>query len=74
MQSRRYTRLTNAFSKKLAFNLFATALHFEYYNWCRPHTTLSKRRQGSPTTPAMSAGLTDRVWKIEDLLDLLHGD
>lgn len=73
MQSRRYTRLTNAFSKKLECHLYATALHFEYVNWCRPHTTLTKRA-GAPTTPAMAAGLTDRVWGISDLLGLLHGD
>ena len=73
MQSRRYTRLTNAFSKKLEFHLYATALHFAYYNWCRPHMTLSKKA-GKPTTPAMSAGLSDRVWGMDDLLNLLHGD
>jgi IS1 family transposase len=74
MQSRRYTRLTNAFSKKVEFHLYATALHFAFYNWCRPHTTLSKRNGGEPTTPAMAAGLSERVWTLTDLLDLLHGD
>ena len=73
MQSRRYTRLTNAFSKKLEFHLYATALHFTFYNWCRPHMTLSKAA-GVPTTPAMAAGLTDRVWTAGDLLNLLQGD
>jgi len=73
MQSRRYTRLTNGFSKKLEFHLYATALHFAYYNWCRSHMTLSKKA-GKPTTPAMAAGLCDRVWGMEDLLDLLHGN
>jgi IS1 family transposase len=73
MQSRRYTRLTNAFSKKLEFHMYATALHFAFYNWCRPHMTLSKQA-GKKTTPAMAAGLTDRVWTLDDLLNLLHGD
>jgi hypothetical protein len=73
MQSRRYTRLTNAFSKKAEFHLYATALHFSFYNWCRPHGTLTKQR-GAPTTPAMAAGLSDRVWTLDDLLNLLHGD
>lgn len=73
MQSRRYTRLTNAFSKKLEFHLYATALHFAFYNWCRPHMSLSKKA-GKPTTPAMAANLTDRVWGMDDLLDLLLGN
>jgi IS1 family transposase len=73
MQVRRYTRLTNAFSKKLEYHLYATALHFSFYNWCRPHLTLSKAA-GKPTTPAMAAGLADRVWTAGDLLDLLQGD
>jgi hypothetical protein len=72
MQSRRYTRLTNAFSKKLEFHLYATALHFTFYNYCRPHMSLSNKA-GKPTTPALQAGLTTRVWGIDDLLDLLHG-
>lgn len=73
MQSRRYTRLTNAFSKKLEFHMYATALHFAFYNWCRLHMTLTKQH-GKKTTPAMAAGLTDRVWTLDDLLNLLHGD
>jgi IS1 family transposase len=73
MQTRRYTRLTNAFSKKMEYHLYATALHFSYYNYCRPHTTLSKAA-GKPTTPAMAAGLADRPWGVGDLLDLLQGD
>ena len=74
MQSRRYTRLTNAFSKRVEFHLYATALHFEHYNWCRPHSTLTKQRGGERTTPAMAAGLADRAWGLEDVLNLLHGD
>lgn len=60
----RFTRLTNAFSKKLA-NLQANiALHFMHYNFCRVHQTLR-------VTPAMEAGLTDHVWEIEELVALL---
>ena len=74
MQSRRFTRLTNAFSKKAEFHLYAVALHFMHYNFCRPHMTLTKRNRGIHTTPAMAAGLADRVWTVFDLLELLHGD
>ena len=72
MQMRRFTRLTNAFSKKVEFHLYAVALHYAHYNWCRVHTTLS-RDAGKPTTLAMAAGLTGRVWSISDLLTLLQG-
>lgn len=72
MQMRRFTRLTNAFSKKVENHLYAIALHFTYYNFCRPHATLTKAR-GERTTPAMAAGLADRVWTVEDILNLLHG-
>ena len=68
MHSRRFTRLTNAFSKKVEFHEYAVALHFMYYNFCKPHMTLTKERGGIKTTPAKAAGLTDRVWKIEELL------
>lgn len=44
------------------------SLHFMYYNYCRPHMTLAKRAKGIKTTPAMVAGLTDRVWTAEDIL------
>ena len=71
MHMRRFTRLTNAFSKKIECHLYAVALHFMFYNYCRPHTTLSKKRGGVHTTPAMAAGLTDRVWTVEDLLGLM---
>lgn len=68
MSMRRFTRLTNAFSKKLENHMYAIALHFAHYNYCRPHKTLSKPY---PTTPAMAAGLSDHVWTIEELLSLL---
>ncbi len=48
------------------------ALHFVYYNFCRPHQTLTKRAKGIHTTPAMAAGLTNRVWKIEELVGLIE--
>jgi hypothetical protein len=68
MSMRRFTRLTNAFSKKLENHMYAIALHFMHYNYCRPHKTLSKPY---PTTPAMAAGLSDHIWTIEELLSLL---
>ena len=71
MQMRRFTRLTNAFSKKLENHLYAISLHFMFYNYCRPHGTLTKANGGLKTTPAMAAGLTDRVWTVGDILDLL---
>jgi transposase-like protein/IS1 family transposase len=61
MAMRRFTRLTNAFSKKLDDLRFAVALHFAYYNFCRVHSTLR-------VTPAMEAGLSDHVWSIAELL------
>ncbi|MDB4948679.1 MAG: transposase [Gemmatimonadetes bacterium] len=70
MSMRRFTRLTNAFSKKSENHLLAVALHFSFYNYCRPHMTLNKRNDGKPTTPAMAAGLADRVWTVYDLLGL----
>jgi hypothetical protein len=68
MGMRRFTRLTNGFSKKLAFHLFAVALHTMCYNFVKPHGTLTKERGGIKTTPAMAAGLADRPWTVYDLL------
>ncbi len=65
MSMRRFTRLTNAFSKKVENLEHAVALHFMHYNFCRKHQTLK-------TTPAMAAELTDHVWSIEELVDLLE--
>lgn len=59
MSMRRFTRLTNAFSKKVEFHLYAVALHAMHYNSCRPHGTLTQKAGGVKTTPAM--GL---VWRI----------
>jgi IS1 family transposase len=64
MSMRRFTRLTNAFSKKMENHTAAIALHFMNYNFCRIHQTLR-------VTPAMAAGIVDRVWEIEDLIGLL---
>ncbi|MCU1256972.1 MAG: uncharacterized protein JWM83_3271 [Candidatus Angelobacter sp.] len=64
MGMRRFTRLTNGFSKKVENHGHAVALHFMHYNFCRIHKTLR-------VTPAMEAGLTDHVWTIEELLSLL---
>ena len=71
MSLRRYTRLTNAFSKKFEHHCYAAALYFTYYNFCRPHTTLTKRAGGYKTTPAMASGLADRVHDIRWLSDLV---
>jgi IS1 family transposase len=72
MRCRRFTRLTNAFSKKLEHHAAAVALSFVHYNWCRPHRTLTKANRGIYKTPAMAAGLTDRVWTPADLVGLLE--
>jgi IS1 family transposase len=61
MQLRRFTRLTNAFSKKLSHLKAACALHFAWYNFCRIHQTLR-------VTPAMAAGISNEVWSLTDLL------
>lgn len=58
--NRRFTRLTNGFSKKAANHIHAFAIHAMHFNYCRPHGTLTKKA-GKPTTPAMAAGLSDGV-------------
>jgi IS1 family transposase len=65
MQMRRFTRLTNAFSKKVDNLGYAVALHFMYYNFCRIHQTLR-------VTPAMEAGIADHVWDIAEIVSLLN--
>jgi transposase-like protein/IS1 family transposase len=67
MQMRRFTRLTNAFSKKRANLKAALALFFAYYNFCRPHSSI-KTEDVKKRTPAMASGLTDHVWSIQELL------
>jgi IS1 family transposase len=66
MGMRRFTRLTNGFSKKVENHAHAVALHFMHYNFCRVHKTLR-------VTPAMEAGLTDHVWEIKEIISLLDG-
>ncbi len=64
MHMRRFTRLTNAFSKKVENHAHSVALHFMYYNYCRVHKSLR-------VTPAMEAGLTDHVWSMEELASIV---
>ena len=71
MSMRRFTRLTNGFSKKVENLAAAVSLHFWYYNVARPHQTLTKRNNGYPTTPAMAAGVTDHVWTLLEIAALL---
>ena len=63
---RRFTRLTNAFSKKLENHEHLLAIYFLYYNFCRVHQTLR-------VTPAMEAGIANHVWSIEEMVKLLDG-
>lgn len=64
MQMRRFTRLTNAFSKKVENHEAAIALHYVHYNFARIHQTLR-------VTPAMADGISDHVWGIEEIVSLL---
>ncbi len=64
MNMRRFTRLTNAFSKKVQNLEHAVSLHFMYYNFARVHQTLR-------VTPAMEVGVTDHVWSLEEIIELL---
>ena len=64
MQMRRFTRLTNGFSKKIENHEAAIALHYMYYNFGRIHQTLR-------CTPAMAAGVSNHVWEIEEIVALL---
>ena len=65
MQMRRFTRLTNAFSKKVENHTYAVSLHFMYYNFVRMHKSLRM-------SPAMAAGITDRLWEIGDIVALIE--
>ena len=67
MSMRRFTRLTNAFSKKLDNHIHALALYFAFYNFCRIHKTLR-------VSPAMAAGITDRLWSLEDIVARIDAD
>ena len=61
MHMRRFTRLTNAFSKKLENHVHAVSLHFMFYNFCRIHSSLR-------ITPSMAAGIDDHVWSMEEVV------
>lgn len=65
MQMRRFTRLTNGFSKKVHNHAAAVAVFLMFYNFCRVHQTLR-------VTPAMEAGITDHVWTVEEMVGLLE--
>lgn len=67
MGMRRFTRLTNDFSKKVENLEYSVALHYMYYNFARIHQSLR-------VTPAMEAGITDHVWTIEEIVGLIPED
>ena len=67
MSMRRFTRLTNAFSKKLENHMHAISLHYMYYNFGRIHQTLR-------VTPAMEAGISDHIWTLEEIADLVKNE
>jgi IS1 family transposase len=69
MSMRRFTRLTNGFSKKVENHMYAIALHFMYYNFARAHKSLANPY---PRTPAMAAGIADHIWTAEEIVSLLH--
>jgi hypothetical protein len=64
MSMRRFTRLTNGFSKKIENHRYSLALHYMHYNFCRIHKSLR-------VTPAMEAGVTNHLWSIEEIAGLL---
>jgi hypothetical protein len=64
MNIRRFTRLTNGFSKKIAMHAHSVALHFAYYNFCRIHQSLR-------VTPAMESGISDHIWSTEELVAII---
>ncbi len=67
MQQRRFTRLTNGFSKKLRNHRAAVALYVAHYNLCRVHETIR-------VTPAMQLGVADHIWTIGELIEAALGD
>jgi hypothetical protein len=68
MESRRFTRLTNGFSKKLECHAAAVSLYVAHYNWCRVHEALTPDARHQ-NTPAMALGIAKHVWSIGDLLN-----
>lgn len=73
MSMRRFTRLTNAFSKKVENHIAAVALHSLYCNFARPHQSLNEKN-GPKRTPAMAAGIASYVWSVEDIVKLLESN
>jgi len=71
MNQRRFTRLTNGFSKNVENHTHSLSLWFMYYNFCRSHQTLTRDKKGIHTTPAMAAGLTDHAWALAEILALV---
>jgi hypothetical protein len=67
MHMRRFTRLTNAFSKKVENHAYAVALHMMYYNFVRIHQNLRM-------SPAMAAGVADRLWEVKDIVALIEAE
>lgn len=65
MMNRRFTRLTNAFSKKIENHEHAVALYVVHYNFCKLHKTLR-------VTPAMEARIADHVWELEEVVALIN--
>jgi len=64
MSNRRFTRLTNAFSKKLQNHAYAVSLHYMHYNFCRIHKSLR-------VTPAQAARVTEKLWSVSDIVDVV---
>jgi IS1 family transposase len=71
MRNRRLTRLTNGYSKKLENHMHSLSLYFMAYNFVHIHHTLTKANKGVSTTPAMAAGVTNHVWKVSEIVQLL---
>ncbi len=71
MGNRRFTRLTNAHSKRIENHTAALAIYFAHYNLCRTHETLTKAAK-VPTTPAVAAGVETYPWSISQLCELLE--
>jgi IS1 family transposase len=74
MGMRRFTRLTNGFSKKIDNHIAAVAIHFMHYNFARPHSSLSIAQEDGPAvkrTPAMAAGVADHIWTLTEIAALL---
>jgi len=67
---RRFTRLTNGFSKKIKNLEYAVALHFMYYNFARIHKTLTPKNSIG-VTPAMAVGVSNHIWTIEEIIPLI---